>query len=745
MLREMWTLLVNFIRDFTRAGIAGVRQHWKGMLVFAVVACFGLVVLVAVALKATASPKFCAMCHNMEPYIESWEQSSHRDVNCIECHFQPGLFNELKGKWKAQMHVWMKITGTAPPRPHTQISDASCLREGCHSIGDLSEKTISFKGVQFSHRSHLGELRRGKKLRCVTCHSQIVQGAHLTVTESTCFLCHFMKRDEHPEMAECQLCHVKTKAKIFINANEHMPFVHQEYLDRGVACQQCHFDVIFGDGHLKDNTCVQCHAEPAILFGKHASEEVHRTHVTDHKVECVRCHSAIEHHIVRPGDELPEAAKRMARMRLAPRMKGYYYDTDCLKCHSLGQHESIRNMYTGKGAEGVPEAPNPMYLAHADCGSCHVYLEKTPTGLKPALRLSYDEVIQSCADCHGPGYDDMAKHWKKLLTEELQKAEQALLDANNEVNRNRNREGFDPALKELDVAARNLTFVRNGRGLHNMDYALRVLEDVQERAEKAKALVLPGYAMRTISAPTGCTQLCHSCVECIETKPVPFGNVQFPHDVHVTDEGMDCLECHSPREQHGATFLRNCNECHHGSGEGAVECQDCHVENHNLYNGQNACDEKSCDVRGEKNPMADAVGCEDCHVQVTEGVKTTVEGIKATCVECHDGDEAYGDMVDEWLAEAEGLRTEVDDLRVLLQQTQRMILRAIREGKYTYDAQDLVNNAEKNLKLFERGNPIHNLPFSKELLGRVRNLLLQAQKKLQAYTTVKTLPKEAYM
>jgi len=743
MIRELFSLMVDFIRDLGRVLVVGVRRHWKGMLVFA-----GVVAVVAVAglfvmLKATASPKFCSMCHNMQPYIESWAESSHRDVLCIECHFEPGVFNELRGKWKAQMHLWMKLTGTEPTRPHTQISDASCLREGCHNRADLGEKTITFKGVRFSHGSHLGELRRGKKLRCVTCHSQIVQGEHLTVTESTCFVCHFMNREENPELSDCQLCHTQLRAKVFINANENMPFVHQKYLDHGVACQQCHFDVVFGDGHLKDNTCVQCHSEPRILFGEYASEEIHRNHVTKYKVECLRCHSAIEHHIVRPGDETPKALKKMAQAALRPRTKGYHYDTDCLKCHTLDQHEATRNLYMGKGAEGVPQTPNPMYLAHADCGSCHVAVKKTPTGVTSTLRMNYEAVIQSCVDCHGSGYDDMAKHWKKLLTDEMDKAEKALLDARGAVRKaSADVKGQMTAL--LEGAERNLAFVRRGRGLHNMDYALKVLADVQERAEKAKAAAEPGYAAKPVSPPTGCTQLCHSCVECIETKPVPFGNVSFPHDIHVEDEGLDCLECHSPRENHGQTRLSNCNDCHHGEGQGAVECQDCHVENHNLYNGQNACDEKSCDVRGEKNPMADAVECSDCHVQVVAGEPTTLDGIKTACVECHDGDESYGAMVDEWKAKADELREEVKSLRTMLQDTQRKILAAMREGKYTYDAQDLVNNAEKNLKLFERGNPIHNLAFSEELLGRVKNLLVRAQKTLQAYSTIRTLPREAY-
>ena len=118
------------------------------------------------------------------------------------------------------------------------------------------------------------------------------------------------------------------------------------------------------------------------------------------------------------------------------------------------------------------------------------------------------------------------------------------------------------AAELLDIADKNLAFVRNGRGLHNIDYALKILADSRERAEEAQVTINASYTAKIIETPDSCTQLCHSCVECIETKPVPFGNSQFPHDIHVEDEGFECLDCHSEREEHGQTFLTNCNDCH---------------------------------------------------------------------------------------------------------------------------------------------------------------------------------------
>ena len=50
-------------------------------------------------------------------------------------------------------------------------------------------------------------LRRGKKLRCTSCHSQIVQGSHMSVTTSTCFLCHFKDQHFNQGLGTCTRCH----------------------------------------------------------------------------------------------------------------------------------------------------------------------------------------------------------------------------------------------------------------------------------------------------------------------------------------------------------------------------------------------------------------------------------------------------------------------------------------------------------------------------------------------------------
>ena len=63
------------------------------------------------------TPFFCGMCHNMKVYVDSWKSSSHRQVDCIECHYKPGLANHLKGKWQdGQLSLVYFVTGKSPTK-----------------------------------------------------------------------------------------------------------------------------------------------------------------------------------------------------------------------------------------------------------------------------------------------------------------------------------------------------------------------------------------------------------------------------------------------------------------------------------------------------------------------------------------------------------------------------------------------------------------------------------------------------
>ena len=106
------------------------------------------------AVHYTAQSEFCSSCHIMDPYYASWENSSHSNVACIECHYEPGAVETLEGKFQALSQVAKYVTRTQGTKPWAEVSDQSCMRSGCHSVRML-EGEVQFGRVKFDHRQHL--------------------------------------------------------------------------------------------------------------------------------------------------------------------------------------------------------------------------------------------------------------------------------------------------------------------------------------------------------------------------------------------------------------------------------------------------------------------------------------------------------------------------------------------------------------------------------------------------------------
>src|SRR5262245_31942397 len=104
--------------------------------------------LVGVAEHRTSQPQFCASCHIMEPYYDSWQADMHGsklDVACVECHYAPGESTTIHAKLRGLSQVASYFSGrygATRPRPH--VADASCLTSKCHGDGKFMDKPIHF-------------------------------------------------------------------------------------------------------------------------------------------------------------------------------------------------------------------------------------------------------------------------------------------------------------------------------------------------------------------------------------------------------------------------------------------------------------------------------------------------------------------------------------------------------------------------------------------------------------------------
>jgi nitrate/TMAO reductase-like tetraheme cytochrome c subunit len=586
----------------------------------------------------TARSEFCNSCHIMEPYYESWQASSHKDVACIECHYEPGALETFEGKFKALSQLAKYVTRTAGTKPWAEVSDQSCMRSGCHSVRML-EGPVEFGRVKFDHRHHLLESRRGRRLRCVSCHSQIVQGEHITVTDSVCFACHFMPGadGERPEsLGDCLLCHGPPADPVEVAGAS---FDHAEYVARGVGCTECHDPVIQGRGAVGRERCHSCHSEVGHIQRIRETPFIHQIHVTDHKVECFECHDEIRHGLL--PLEAPEPS-----------------DADgCGACH-VNPHDGPRLVYAGTGAAGVEDQPSRMYQTRVTCRACHTgrtgfqavgERSKAPAetaedapGFGGAHAFGPRSRVASageadCIHCHGTGFDGMLGGWQAVVGAQIDRLRPLLEEIAPRVP---HAEG--DALGELFLEAqRNLELIAvdGSRGAHNPSYALSALRASAERLDRLFAELDPA---RGVSATEGFPFVsAHGCSTChldAERLEVEVHARPFSHQRHLRQEGIDCSTCHTV-DVHGApSFPRQeCASCHHREDApfDSSECGTCHAAQAGMLAGA------LLGFEGEGDPMAD-LGCSGCHGEPPDIFRPK----PALCVLCHEP--GYDAMQGQW-------------------------------------------------------------------------------------------------
>lgn len=258
----------------------------------AVVALLGLAVVVDLG---TASPKLCLSCHEMSQHAQSWSESAHATVGCVECHQAPTkwyavpqrvaararlLGRDLVAHQEGVAHAAGETSATVDIALSGEpVGDEICLQ--CH---DPNRKATSGFRILIDHPAHAK--RNGS---CVSCH---VRTAHPLETRGTamslmsqCFTCHG-KPDQPKASTACGSCHPA--------GYELLPASHAEdawKLGHGAVaktdptqCTMCH-----------DRTlCDGCHGlEMPHPAGWADGEAGHATVVGTSQPEvCTRCHGS---------------------------------------------------------------------------------------------------------------------------------------------------------------------------------------------------------------------------------------------------------------------------------------------------------------------------------------------------------------------------------------------------------------------------------------------------------------------
>jgi len=238
-------------------------------------------------------PKTCTACHFIDPYYRKWETSTHKMVPCLKCH--------VYSPERAIAGQFLFLSGAYNPRPLTNVPDKSCLQSGCHDRRLVESKvTMAKRGIAFDHKPHFTEMRRGIKLHCRSCHSDIVQGEHVKVSTNVCYLCHFKGAPHDQAMTGCPSCHAAPAKPIQYRGRL---FSHEEAAKAGHKCNRCHVEITRGDGVTPQDKCYFCHVDRTEKYSD--VKLIHDKHVGEKQVDCLYCHPRIEHGKIRMADDIP--------------------------------------------------------------------------------------------------------------------------------------------------------------------------------------------------------------------------------------------------------------------------------------------------------------------------------------------------------------------------------------------------------------------------------------------------------
>jgi nitrate/TMAO reductase-like tetraheme cytochrome c subunit len=471
------------VREFLR-----FRKGGKWLLVGGV----GFALLGTVSVEVTSTASFCNSCHIMEPYYASWKKGSHKDVQCIKCHIEPGAEGFIAAKLNGLGQVVDDVLNRTSNKPSASVSVLSCTRSGCHSVETLQKKEINNGKFKFRHDKHLGQKHLGVEISCGTCHAHVKGDQHFEVTTNVCITCHLVDSGGNPTEqlagkesqvilmsvrpaeeahqnadgekvppSTCTTCHEPPQKEVEFHGQK---FDHAQALSFGATCVSCHQGVTATPPPIDDGRCLECHT-----FGVEKAldtKEMHRVHTLgDHKIECSSCHGSIRH----------GASVQLTAME----------KFDCVKCHS-DEHAVQRSNYLKGSPEGAAadDTSNPMFLAHVDCTGCHTQpraVDSRPGSGSTVMAAS----PQSCDKCHQKGYGEkMVPLWQDTTKKLFNQVETDYAAAQSAAG---DPEKLERAQKILDRVKADGSW-----GVHNP-------KNTQQLLERARFLV--AEAKRTKEAP----------------------------------------------------------------------------------------------------------------------------------------------------------------------------------------------------------------------------------------------------
>ncbi len=325
-------------------------------LTFAVILLTVVVVGIGVALAASSTGQFCSTCKSHVPYVDEYEKSAHRGVNCEQCHTKPGPFFFLSAKLEALQQPVAQIIGDYEKPILGYVLNQSCRR--CHTSETLF-KPVSKGGIRVQHK-HLIEAG----FLCMRCHSTVAHGTAAPEGSRTypvmeqCLICHnnkYKAPDGTVATARCDLCHTRGDYGA-VPVSHKSPGWSTRHGAVGVlsTCSAC---------HIKKDSCTKCHSgilmpHPSNWLYDHGAEAESRGRPSCgrcHDIEryCKTCHQVSMPH---PSGFVSSHFKAVARTG-APSCFNCHTLDNCQACHEQHASGDPRAHSLFKGIQYTPPPP----------------------------------------------------------------------------------------------------------------------------------------------------------------------------------------------------------------------------------------------------------------------------------------------------------------------------------------------------------------------------------------------------
>lgn len=142
-------------------------------------------VVTAWSVGYTSKSEFCGSCHEMGAMQQTWINSSHKSVACIDCHSEPGVQGMFKAKIKGIKELYVHVTNSHI-NPKAEAKDVNCL--SCHQdkVSTNIERAFAVKNPHTVKHYDNG-------MTCLSCHGGLVHNAKVNTTvpsRDACVTCH---------------------------------------------------------------------------------------------------------------------------------------------------------------------------------------------------------------------------------------------------------------------------------------------------------------------------------------------------------------------------------------------------------------------------------------------------------------------------------------------------------------------------------------------------------------------------